>query len=74
MNAGLLKLASAATMAVMAGLIAFGGSVNARTVPVTADLTRTRDQIMLHDCDLSCDQLHDQVKLQDRLQTHDCWQ
>lgn len=74
MRTRLLKLASTVTVAMMAGLIAFGGGVNARTVPVTADLTRTRDQIKLQDCDLSCDQLQDQVKLQDRLQTHDCWQ
>lgn len=74
MQTRLLKLASTVTMAMMAGLIAFGGGMNAKTVPVTADLTRTRDQIKLQDCDLSCDQLQDRVKLQDRLQTHDCWQ
>jgi hypothetical protein len=74
MQTKLMKLASAATMAMMAGLIAFGGGVHAKAAPVTADATRTRDQIRLLDCDATCDQLQDQIRLQDHLQLHDCWE
>ncbi len=79
MKSNLLRITSAATMAVLAGVLAFGpvaraGGYKLHTAPATAILDRDRTQLqtqdMLQDKDCTCDYL----QTQDRIQLHDGWQ